>query len=373
MSAGNGFGPPPGAPDEQAGPSASRPRSYLPPGQSAAATGAGYGGQYGASLRPRLPGVDQPLLMTSHKPGIVALRPLSAMDLLDGSVKHIRGNPGAVLGLSVMVLCTAIVVPLLGGALASAGTWWAAAGLDAVVTPSEVTPLIVAATAGFASLALSGLLAASVGDAVIGRRPTARQIWQTARGRLLTVVGVGLLVSLVVGLPAVGLGLVLGALASADASIVTVLAVSVLGALAVWAWAAAVLVRTCTAAPAAVLEHLGLRASLRRAWRLSSGRFWLVCGRLLLVGFVTLVVFWVVQLPLLLLSAVVSALLDLTPTVDAFVSALLLGLATVVSASVVVPFVAGAVGLLYCDLRMRSEGFDIVLRRAVSAQSGALR
>src|SRR5690349_1230782 len=52
-----------------------------------AAPGVGY---------PAAPAYAMPVL---HKPGIVALRPLGLGDVMDGSIKAIRRNPGATLGL----------------------------------------------------------------------------------------------------------------------------------------------------------------------------------------------------------------------------------------------------------------------------------
>ena len=49
------------------------------------------------------PRQQTPMLM-SHKPGIIALRPLQLGDILDGAVKAVRYNPKAMVGLSALVL-----------------------------------------------------------------------------------------------------------------------------------------------------------------------------------------------------------------------------------------------------------------------------
>src|SRR3954451_24282156 len=57
-----------------------------------------------------------------HKPGVVALRPLSLGDLFDGAFKTIRRNPRAMIGMSFLVCTVFMVMPtLLTLALAATG------------------------------------------------------------------------------------------------------------------------------------------------------------------------------------------------------------------------------------------------------------
>ena len=99
--------------------------------------------------------------------------------------------------------------------------------------------------------------------------------------------------------------------------------------------------------------------------------FWRTLVRLVVVGLLCVVVFWVVQLPLLVVTSLISGAFSLSPSVDSVVSSLSLAVATLLSMTVVVPFAAGAISLLYVDQRMRLEGLDLVLQRAARAAGNA--
>ena len=85
------------------------------------------------------------------------------------------------------------------------------------------------------------------------------------------------------------------------------------------------------------------------------------------LGLLCVVVFWVIQLPFIVVASLVSSTLSLSPSVEALVYSLGLAIATLLSMTEVVPFAAGAISLLSVDQRMRLEGFDLVLQRAARA------
>lgn len=389
MSAVSGFGPPPGAPAEE--PRQRRP-TYLPPGgldyPQASPHGApgmpgeplpgalaAPGADAGTTAYQRRPSVGRAashgLTTTAHKPGIISLRPMSTGDLLDGAVKHFRRNPGPVWGLALVVLAIAIIPSLLLSGLALSGSWYSALGLDSLIDATSATTLLTALGVGLAASVLSGLLAHSVAEATLGRRPQLGELWAAARPRLLPLIGLQLLVAAALALPVVVLVLLVAGLADAPVPLLVVAAV-VLG-LAVGAWSAFVTTRTALAAPALVLEKLGVRDALRRGWALSAGSFWRVFGTAFVVAALALVVFVVIDLPLNLVGALLRLSADLTPSVDDLVGGLAINLSTVLAASVVIPFVAGSNTLLYIDQRMRKEGFDLVLLRAASTRPGGPR
>lgn len=311
------------------------------------------------------------LTATAHKPGIISLRPMSTGDLLDGAVKHFRRNPGPVWGLALVVLAIAIIPSLLLSGLALSGSWYSALGLDSLIDATSATTLLTALGVGLAASVLSGLLAHSVAEATLGRRPQLGELWAAARPRLLPLIGLQLLVVAALALPVVVLVLLVAGLADAPVPLLVVVGV-VLG-LSVVAWSAFVTTRTALAAPALVLEKLGVRDALRRGWALSSGSFWRVFGTAFVVAALALVVFVVIDLPLNLVGALLRLSADLTPSVDDLVGGLAINLSTVLAASVVIPFVAGSNTLLYIDQRMRKEGFDLVLLRAASTRPGGPR
>ena len=399
----SGFGPPPGAPVEEA----RRRPTYLPPGglttrsgpapasgtpvstlgsgptsgalaaPGAAEAAAESGPQpyaYGRGGRPAgtvTRGPQHVLLTTSHKPGIISLRPMSLGDLVDGAVKHIRRNPGPVLSASLLVLVASAVPAILLAAAGARGSWYTDVGAQAVLDQGGFSTLVLLFGVGFASLVLGGAMAYSVGEATLGRRPGLGELWAAVRPRLPALLGLAALVTLALAVPVLLLVLLVALATSADQILVAVL-VGFVGGLAVTAWNVLLTARTTLAGAAVVLERRGPVAALRRSWVLSRKAFWRILIRLVVVGLLGTLVFWVIQLPLLGLSALAGAVVPLSPSLEASASTLGLAVSTLLSASVVIPFVAGATSLLYIDQRMRTEGFDLVLQRTARRGDGGL-
>jgi hypothetical protein len=338
-------------------------RRLDPPGaaEAAALTSA----QPYASARPNgvQHGPDRVLLTTSHRPGIISLRPMSLGDLVDGAVKHIRRNPGPVLSASLLVLAGSAVPAVLLTAAGYRGSWYAGIGAAAVLDQGAFVALVLTFGVGFASVVLGGALSYSVGEAALGRRPALGELWTTTRPRLLALLGLAGLLTAGYAVPVL-LVLLLVALATSADSLGAAVVSGGVGGLAVLAWFVLLTARTALAASVVVLERRGPVAALTRSWALSTRAFWRCLVRMVVVGMLATLVFWVVQLPLILLPSLVTASMSLSPSLETLVSSLGLAVATLLSAAVVVPFVAGATALLYVDQRMRTEGFDLVLQRA---------
>lgn len=409
----SGFGPPPGAPVEEA----RRRPTYLPPG--GLTTGAGSATEPGPAGMPVSPASSSPpartssalaapgaapgaaeaaaesgaqpyaygrgrgpagtvvrgpqhvLLTTSHKPGIISLRPMSLGDLIDGAVKHIRRNPGPLLGASLLVLAVSAVPALLLAAAGSRGSWYTDVGAQAVIDQGAFFALVLLFGVGFASLVLGGAMSYSVGEAALGRRPGLGELWAAVRPRLAALLGLAVLLTLAYAVPVLLLVLLI-ALATSTNQLLAAVLVGFVGGLAVTAWTLVLTARTSLAGAAVVLERRGPVDALSRSWALSRKAFWRILIRLVVVGLLGTLVFWVVQLPLLVLSSLIGSVVPLSPSVEAIVSSLGLAVATLLSASVVVPFLAGATSLLYVDQRMRTEGFDLVLQRAARRVAGGI-
>ncbi|MCB0114727.1 MAG: glycerophosphoryl diester phosphodiesterase membrane domain-containing protein [Caldilineaceae bacterium] len=110
------------------------------------------------------------------------------------------------------------------------------------------------------------------------------------------------------------------------------------------------------ATPALMAEDLGAMEALGRSWRLTGGRIWRVIGYTVLLSIITAIV---VSLPAALIQQV---FLLAAPTLG-------FGLVTAASTAITsiftvvwTPLSACAVVLLYYDLRVRSEGYDLNLR-----------
>lgn len=363
--------PPPGAPLGPAPDSTPGPVGYGPGGTA-----------YPSGPSP-VAGSGQPLWQpawgaaaTSHKPGIIALRPLGLGDIVEGGFASLRRNPRTFLGLALLTSLAVLVLAgllflvgyLVAGALQSPDTLdtFMAFGLTSYVA---VMLFLSSAT----SIVLSGMLAYPVGEAVLGRRPSLGETWRRTRRmvpRLLRLCVVlvlpptivfGALIALVVwgfagGLPALG--------------VVGLLGVAGLTVAMVW-----VGTKVALATPALVLEDIGAIPALRRAWWLTTGLFWRTLGILLLsgvlIGVVQYVLSVVVQLGGMLLGLAGASMLgSSSEEVTAIVMVVVSVLGGLASGIVTQPFLAAVTALLYTDSRIRREGFDLALARAAAADAG---
>lgn len=305
-----------------------------------------------------------------HKPGIVALRPLGLGDMLDGSIKAIRRNPGATLGLSALVTLACLIPSALIGAALSKLAFGYSPGDGAVgslgTAPASVVQLV------FTQLAtgiLSGMLVFVVGEAVLGRHARMGQTWSATRRRVLPVLGAQVLVGLVGFLPLVLLvgGGVALALAAAPWVGVPVAIVGGLGGLGFMIWLST---RACLAAPAIVLEGHGVRAALRRSFALTRGAFWRTFGILLLAAVLAGIAASMLDAPFSI--AGMGAMLVSGPdSLDSILIVVFVShLGRLVAGTVTTPFAAGVTALLYIDRRIRLEGLDVTLIRAAQSAAG---
>jgi hypothetical protein len=357
--------PPPGA-----GPRPG-PAGPVAPGPAAAPPGTP---SYGpASFRAAAP-AGPAGLMSAHRPGIIALRPLSLGDILDGAVKAVRHNPGAMIGLALLVnavflLPSALLSVLIGTRLAD-GVSSDSPAASLTTLPASIS---VAVFSQLATLVLSGLLVHAVGEAVLGRKPSIGEVWRAARGRLLAVIGVNLLVGAVT-LVVAALLLTPGAVLLAQRHVASGVSLLVLAALVVLVGACWVTVRTCMAGPAIVLERQTVPAALRRSFALTRGAFWRTLGILLLAGVIAWFVSSLISAPIGIAAVVAVAGAGLdgdASTTGLSVLTVLNHVGSLLASAVTTPFVAAVTCLLYIDRRMRAEALDVVLVRTAQTDAAS--
>jgi hypothetical protein len=309
-----------------------------------------------------------------HKPGVVALRPLTLGDFFDGAFKTIRRNPKAMVGLAAAVSTGAMVVPVLVTLVLAATVGLTAddpfsepatggfrAGLESSVgSGAYAVSTLLGALFGFlASVVLTGMLVRVVAEAVLGRATTIGQAWTAVRGQLLRLFGLTLLNLLVTvlltGVPVL-VGVLLGVGVGAGAGIGVGVPLFLAGfAVVVWLQFRYFLL----APPALVLERSGVVASLRRGGALSRGQFWRLLGLYLLTTLVVGLAGQVVALPLGVLTAIGPAVWD--GTTGALVAVFSSYLSQILVGAITAPFTAAVVALLYVDQRIRKEGLDVQL------------
>ncbi|MDH2427854.1 glycerophosphoryl diester phosphodiesterase membrane domain-containing protein [Sphaerisporangium sp. TRM90804] len=366
-----GQGPPYGAPGQ--GP------PYAPPGQGPGYGAPGqappYGGGPQGAYSPGPYGFRPP--PQAPRPGIIPLRPLGLGDILDGTIKLIRSNPKATLGLSAIAAAIG-TLPLavgqgiyytsLGGALADPSPSGSDAELPlgglAAQLGGSVLSLIIQF---FLVTMLTGLLTRVLGRAVFGGRISIGEAWRLTRSRLPALFGLALLTGLIALAPPAVAVVVVVAVAAAGASGGTIVTVGVLLALLCVAYVLVVTARFALASPAVVLEGRGVVDAMRRSWRLVDGSFWRVLGILLLTQLIATMLGGILSVPVNIVTVVVSIGGE-GGLATAVLTTVLFTIGGILSAMITYPVQAGVNGLLYTDRRMRAEAFDLVLQTAAMQQ-----
>jgi hypothetical protein len=348
-----------------------QPQYGTPPADSAA-------GQYGQSqygqyspYSAQVPGYRPP----ADKPGIVPLRPLTLGELYDGAFGAVRHNPGVTLGLTAIVVVTAVAlgtlisIPLTTWFTDLFGSLYAEIGEDPFLTDLGYTQDMLGVTYGsglgtgllltLATPLAMGIMAISISDSVIGRKATVSEAWRRVAKRAWFLIGFSLL-SAVVLLVAYALATaIVAGLFLVDPTLGVIGIFLVLAGLlvgGVWAFTRLLLVP-----PALAVEGGGFWATCRRAWKLTRGTFWRVLGIYLLTSIILGFVGQVVAVPIGLVMGLFMVMQSGTGL------AISLGITYLVTGAVSVLFGGGVMALLYIDTRMRREGLDVQLQAAASA------
>lgn len=279
-----------------------------------------------ASLASSVP--DEPMV-----PRPMPLRPMTAADVLDGSIAIIKAAPRTILAISA-----AVVVPLelltswlqrqslndsgLSGALS------AASSTSSPLADVTITTVALFVVSGVVLSVVAGAIAHTMSAWYADHNTTAGQALHASVGRLPALVLAWLLVH----------------------------AIEALGLIALLVGAVFVMPLFVVVAPAIVVERLGPWRGIRRSMKLTQTRY----GAVLVVG---------------LLVAVVDLVLTVALTGIGFVFEffdwgwIVTAVCSAGSSLITVPFVAGAATLLYFDLRVRSEGLDLELGAAAHFSS----
>ncbi|WP_219415028.1 glycerophosphoryl diester phosphodiesterase membrane domain-containing protein [Pseudonocardia nigra] len=290
------------------------------------------------------------------------LRPLVLGDILRGAVGYIRANPGTVIGLAAVAMTITYGLQLI--AQVNAVPEGAAMAPSEAVSAALLSPA-AALGAILVGAALNGLLLVALSRAVLGRRVGLGEAWRAVAPRLLGLIGLTLLV-----------GLIIGAIVMV-AVVPVVVAVAIggsgagLGVGAVLVLAAAIVavylgVRWSMAAPAYLLEDIGVVGALSRSGNLVSGAWWRIFGIVFLVGLISLAVVVIVGLAFGF-TAFVGLGTGAAPEPPSFGAQIPAVLALIVVSTFTVPFTVGVTGLLYIDQRIRRERFDIDVAKAAGA------
>ncbi|WP_245641930.1 glycerophosphoryl diester phosphodiesterase membrane domain-containing protein [Nonomuraea candida] len=363
---GQSYGPPPQQPPHQQPPYGPPAPAPYPPHQPPPQHQPPYGYQ------PHPPAL---------RPGIIPLRPLGLGDILDGTIKLIRSNPKAVLGLSAVAALLA-AVPLAVGQtflLNSMGDLYT--DPDAVLSAeSELNSLygllgqyggtLISMAIQFVVVTLlTGVLTRILGRAVFGGTISAGEAWRLVKGRVPALFGVVGLMAVIMLVPMVVFVLLLVAVSmnATRSDLGWIAGLTILFIIAYIAYYLFFRTRFAFASAAVVLEGRGPVDAMRRSWNLVTGDFWRVFGILLLTSVLVGLVSSILTVPFTL-AGTLFGMLGADTIATTVVAAVLITVGATLGAMITYPFEAGVAGLLYADRRMRGEAFDLVLQTAAIEQ-----
>lgn len=311
----------------------------------------------------------------SWQPGIIPLRPLNFGDFLTVPFKAIRYNRAVVLGApllftlvsTILVLVTMWMVftdpqlGLLNTIPAMNGISW-----------SRVAMIIVSLLAVLlADVLSSSVIAPGVARAVLGERITITLAWRQVRRRLgslllLYLASAAVLTFLVV----LTLAPMLATIAGGDPN-AGVVVLSILLLLAVMLPAGLLVTLFQGVARAAiVLEGISVGAALQRVRKLMPGRFWwsvlILFVSMILINIVSSVLQYMGQFGFIGVALIAPE----NMVVMAVSFMVIYGLSYVVSLVLIYSYLGSIFALMYIDMRMRREGFDLDLARAAEERAG---
>ena len=316
---------------------------------------------------------------TVAQPGIIPLRPLTVGELFNGAFQAVRVNPQTMFGFAFAIMA---VVGLVQAFFASSST----SSLTRALSSGDTEDLVYSlggsmgsfVTSGLTLLAtafLSGMLALTVWDAVLGRKSSPADAWHRFSPRFVPVLLATLLIGIIEFVVIVLVLLVFmipfflvvvnaasaRSYDSASAGIGGALSIIFLMIVALIVVACFFTVKFAFTSSAVVLEGLGPVDAIKRSWSLSKGSFWRILGRILLIGVV-------IGLISSVLGGIVGAILGVGANAadsvgmlvafSAFVSALL--------SAVVIPVQSSFYTLMYLDERMRKENLAPMIAQEAS-------
>jgi hypothetical protein len=284
------------------------------------------------------------------------LRQLGVGDIVDRVFALYRSRPLLFLGLAaVPYLLLVLVIAVL--TFVFAASFIALAGV-ASVAASGATPDFAALGAALASFLVFGLIvivfavvilsaqSAALVDATstlyLGKPTTFGVAFRNGLRASPRVIGAGLLVFLVVIL---FWGVLIAAAVVANQALVVVGAV-----LAALVGTVYIFASTLVMPVVATLEGAGPIAALQRSWRLSAGNRWRIIGIQLLLFVLNVVI-----------SGLVSAIFVGSLIGDATLRTILQQVVSIITNVAWAPVQWGAFAILYYDLRVRHEAFDLQL------------
>ncbi len=256
----------------------------------------------------------------------LVLKPLSVGELLDKSFQIYKGNALTLLAITGVLLVPAAIIRLVATAYmadARLVEWF----LDFFIQNMTEVALICA-----------------ISNLYLGKEVSVSAVYSVGMRNYGAVLGATFLM----GLAYSALGILVGIFAiGASGSI---------GCLLIPVGAATIFISTrwSISIPSVVLEDMRAAKGIGRSWSLTKGYFWKVFGTAFAAGLLGILVSY---LPTLALNYLVTELVN----TSFLTTQLLLKVAEQFAVIISLPFTLGVTVLIYYDLRVRKEAFDLLV------------
>ena len=296
----------------------------------------------------------------------IVLRPMGLGEILDVAFTLYRKNFLLLIGIGAVINVPVVLVQILAAVVTmpvdfnvfsrNPTSFSNYSGLAIFYLVLMVTGVIAA----IANIFEFGAMAVAISEKYLGRTVTLRQAYGRTLRHWFRLIVASILLGLIALIFIAPIFLFLGVTffsstidrqsASALAAIGSLcMCLGMIVLLPVWIY---LMIRFSFYIQAIVLENLGSRAGLARSWRLVKNSFLRVFGILMMLG---ILVYILTMVPSTLIQFAVMALAPTSLTLTTVASSV----STVLVSLLIEPIQIAVLTLLYYDLRIRKEGFDL--------------
>ncbi|MBK8901448.1 MAG: hypothetical protein IPM53_09715 [Anaerolineaceae bacterium] len=280
---------------------------------------------------------------------LLDLRPLSIGELLDRTFRLFRKHFLTFVLIAVIMQLPVAILQVASTLLVNNFAFDPTAQNPFLNTDLLAPTILVSLAIGFASFIITQVgtaaLTQAVSDSYLGRTVSFDNAFSRMGNTWFTLI----LASIVAGLFIFGLTIpvILGSFIPCLGFLVAIVGFFFIGAIA------SILISLLP--PVVVLERASVIDAVKRAWALSKLRFWWVLGYLLVLTLLTVII---IIGPAAVIGLVLGVVLsDMSVLVQNIVQQSV----TLVLSAIFLPIRIAAITLMYFDLRIRFEGFDLMV------------
>lgn len=254
----------------------------------------------------------------------VILRPLSVGELLDKAFRIYRMNFLVLIGMAAVVLIPEAVLQTLSV------LYFDNATIASLISQAFIHLIAYAAMTVF------------IAHVHVGREISFRDSYGLGLKRYWSIFGANFLMGLAIGAP-----MILVMLCSMTVGVLSLVVIMLWLPLAVF-----LSTRWSLYTPAILAEDIGSSEALKRSWVLTEGYFWRVLGTSFAAGLLAMLI---TVFPSLISKYVFLSLLSLSYNLVQVINVVI----EMAAAMLALPFSIAVIVLIYYDLRVRKEGFDL--------------